>query len=793
MGIGVDTGFLTRIMIQNAVTILSANQGVILDAVTDVLDGVEGLGEDLELDILSQVEGALGDALDEDGAILGKVEDTLDNFLATAEDDLGGIVGGLQDILEKEIGEGTGLIADAAESVIGAIGDESTGALDVLKDIGGSILEDIGISTDSALDTVTSTADAILRIIGVDARGAIEAVRRVADQVDETTTGILNVVAGNVSDAFDSIDLSVARETEAATRALETTSEVVAQQSEQQLEASEQQAEAIRQGIDESLAALTDTSEGALSEVAESTDAQTRATAEQTGVIQAGMGGITDGLQAIAGKVGGFIPGMPELGEFLSGEAALKNLREGLIATGMPEENADELVSIFANQLEGTPGPVLSFTVLIMHLMFTRTLLDETTRVAINPILQRIARANPSALPGVAEILEMRNRNLLDDPLAIEMMRLQGYSESLANGLLNVRHQLPEVGVVQSWFLRGFITRDVASSKFQSLGFDDGDTERLIDMSFYIPPPQDIILWAVREVFNVAQAQRFGQFDEFPNEFADLAEKQGISREFAQNYWAAHWRMPSLTRLFEMYHRKIIDRETLELTIKSHDYTPFWRDPLIDVAYKPLTRVDVRRMHDLGLITEDELQSRYEDLGFSPADARMMTEFTVEFNAEPAAESPEVIEEVARRPILSLYNDGVILADEALERLTELGMPESEARIFIEAENLERERQDRKAQKELVIEQAKAGALTFDEAYDRLSGLGFEPEELNRAVTEIHRARAMATKLPTRDELDKMLARNLITDSEYVEALQRIGYAPFWAQRFLRLQTENPQ
>lgn len=789
----IDTSFLTRAMLAQVAQVLQAGQGVIFNRVGEVLGEVEGLGEDLELDIMSQVEGALGDAFDEDGAILQSLDDSMQGLVAGADDELSGLIGKTEGILESEVVNATGQISDNADSIIGSIGNESTGAIDVLQDLGSAVLEDIGIGAGGALDSVESASTAILEAIGVNAQGAIDEIRDVGDAVGLTSEGILSSVTQQVEESFGNIDTSVANQTNAATEALEAHTELFNERSQQQLEASQETAEEIRRGIDESLAASTEDSERALSEVAESTDAQTRATSEGADQVASsvdeGSGMISTAIGRLADAWNPFDGDVPAEAK----EAAFSQLREMLIGLEVPPDHADNLIEKIREVFGDTSGIVLRpvFGMLPMFGFFQ--VVSEMLRVSVTPSLQQLAKAVPSSMPGPGEVAELRNRDLLDDQLGTELLQLQGYSEPISQAYVAARRTFAEVGVIQSWFLRDFVSREHGKQLLEYQGYNDADSDMLLDMAFYIPPPQDIILWATREVFNIQQAEAFGQFEEFPQEFADLASKQGISEDFARNYWGAHWRMPSLTRLFEMYHRKIIDEDTLRLTIKSHDYTPFWRDPLIDVAFKPLTRVDIRRMHDLGLLDEQQLQERYEAIGFSPDNAGLMVQFTLEYNAEPAAESPEQIEAVARQPILNLYRDGVFLEDEARTRLVELGMPEAEANVFLEAERLEQEREDRKQQKDLVLEQAKAGALSFNEAFDQLSGLGLEPTELNRAVTEMYRARAQATKQPTRDELDTMLARELVTEDEYVEALQRMGYAPFWAQRFLALQKEQPQ
>ncbi|KKL14540.1 hypothetical protein LCGC14_2514640, partial [marine sediment metagenome] len=61
------------------------------------------------------------------------------------------------------------------------------------------------------------------------------------------------------------------------------------------------------------------------------------------------------------------------------------------------------------------------------------------------------------------------------------------------------------------------------------------------ELAFVIPPVADIITMAVREVFTPEIAARFGQYDDFPAPLEEWGLKKGLSKEWSQRYWAAHW------------------------------------------------------------------------------------------------------------------------------------------------------------------------------------------------------------------------------------------------------------
>ncbi len=199
-----------------------------------------------------------------------------------------------------------------------------------------------------------------------------------------------------------------------------------------------------------------------------------------------------------------------------------------------------------------------------------------------------------------------------------------------------------------------------------------------------IPPVADIISMAVREAFSPAIAARFGQYEDFPEEFGRYAAQQGLSLEWSQRYWAAHWGLPSPQQGFEMLHRGVIDQSDLGLLMKAQDIMPYWRDKMIDIAYRPLTRVDVRRMYKEGILDERGVFKAYLDAGYSDENAENMTEFTVSYVLSQQSK-------FTSGDIVKAYTNRMIDPGEARGLLTMIGVKPANASFIIQTANYKRE------------------------------------------------------------------------------------------------------
>ena len=165
--------------------------------------------------------------------------------------------------------------------------------------------------------------------------------------------------------------------------------------------------------------------------------------------------------------------------------------------------------------------------------------------------------------------------------------------------------------------------------ELKKTGIHPDYTELYKTLAYQIPPVADIITMAVREAFSPTIAAKFGQYEDFPADLETYAGQKGLSKEWAERYWAAHWALPSPQQGFEMLHRGVIDRTELDMLLRAQDVMPFWREKLTAIAYRPLTRVDVRRMYKQGVLNEREVFESYLDQGYDEKNAERMAEFTV--------------------------------------------------------------------------------------------------------------------------------------------------------------------
>lgn len=406
-------------------------------------------------------------------------------------------------------------------------------------------------------------------------------------------------------------------------------------------------------------------------------------------------------------------------------------------------------------------------------------------------VLQEFGSEHPYSILSPSEVIESLRRGSVDRNEAVLILRRHGYSEGSAARLIDSASQRPAPGDIITMWLRNLIDDHDVAEALAVGGLDSVWSARMMALAQVVPPVQDLIVMAVREVFSPEVAARFGQFEDFPAALVEHAAKVGLSREWAERYWAAHWSLPSATQGFEMLQRSVITSDELNLLLRALDVMPFWRDKLTQIAFSPFTRVDIRRMHQLGILDEAGVTRAHKDLGYNDEKAALLTRFVVRLNSSKPAEDDAELGRLTRANVLAFFRDGLLDRGRAAGLLTGLGITPPAAEVYLLSVEHDEHVRERKAEVDLTIELATVGTITFDEAQGRLASLGLETIEQTKAVTALLRAQERKTKLPTREDAEKLLRVGAIVIDDYTDLLRRLGYSEKWVRAFTAALTKG--
>ncbi len=285
--------------------------------------------------------------------------------------------------------------------------------------------------------------------------------------------------------------------------------------------------------------------------------------------------------------------------------------------------------------------------------------------------------------PVPPELLELYRRGELGLVDLREKLTQFGYTDEEQAQLLLLLPKYADPNILMLALFRGDVDEDVVIKKLFAMGYSGDDLIAIMKTAEPIPGPGDLVRFAVREAWRDDVAAAWNYDEDAPPELAENLAKHGYDPEWAVRFWRAHWALPSIVQGFEMMHRGIILDETLQDLLKVSDIPEFWREALTAMSYRTLTRVDIRRMHAMGVLTDDEVKTSYLDFGYSPENAQRMLDFTIRFN-DNDPESPRARTlELSRSVIIQAYQRGLVDNAEAQTRLLNAGYGNEDTTLIL--------------------------------------------------------------------------------------------------------------
>jgi len=279
---------------------------------------------------------------------------------------------------------------------------------------------------------------------------------------------------------------------------------------------------------------------------------------------------------------------------------------------------------------------------------------------------------------------------------------------------------------------------------------------------------------------------RFEYDADFPAQVVEWAEKQGLSEEWVKYFWRSHWELPSISAGYEMLHRLrpgVTDvpftREDLETLLRTADIPRFFRERLIEISYSPYTRVDVRRMYQMGVLSEEDVYNNYLDLGYDEEHARNLTQFTI-------LDATEEDRSLTRTLITGAYKRSVFSRDEAKGALQQIGYPETYAEIILQQVDYDIAKDRVDDEIDRVRYMYVEGEYQEGDVYAELGPLNLPSTQVADLIHKWDVERLKKRVLPTKADLEEWYKRDLITADELLAGLQKRRIYPEDAELYLR-------
>lgn len=355
------------------------------------------------------------------------------------------------------------------------------------------------------------------------------------------------------------------------------------------------------------------------------------------------------------------------------------------------------------------------------------------------------------------------------------------YASDFIDGVLT----RPDPTTIIRYLLRRDPNLGTLDDELRRIGVHPSYFDMYKELSYPVPPVSDLITMAVREAFSPQIAGAFGQYEDYPTDLTKYAAMNGLSEEWSRRYWAAHWNLPSPQQGFEMLHRGVIDEAQMNLLLRALDVMPFWRDKLMDISYRPLTRVDVRRMYSLGVLSETEVRKAYQDAGYTYDNADRLREFTVRQTSSSQSG-------MSASKVITAYKNGLTNRTDAYNTIVRLGIRPQTVSDIMESADTQLEWQRKKDGIAAIKNRYKQEIINEGQARGELNSLRIDSEKIDNLINQwIADGEKEHGTLLSKTDVLTLVKKELITQQRAKQELTLLGYTTERANLLLATVAES--
>lgn len=392
--------------------------------------------------------------------------------------------------------------------------------------------------------------------------------------------------------------------------------------------------------------------------------------------------------------------------------------------------------------------------------------------------------------------------------LADRIDRKQWECLTRANGNLVWQHEKAMLAKEQRTGLLGLIALNRRGQlsdaelyrQARGLGYlDPAQVRQEYRLTEQVPSLSDLMTWMVKDVANEDYAAFAGLDDGFGEAWSPVfqawADAQGITSAQVKYAYRSQWQDIPPTQIYQMFWRlrpgRVPDRlaftrqNALDL-LKIQEVPAKFRERILEVAYLPINRTDILAAHKAGTMDDAEVEQRFMDLGYSPADANTLMRFT---RQKSRRETAAAMGAWTQRRIIKEYIAGNVTFTEA-DGLLSRTVIDGPLRIkALEDADVIRGAQGKGKCIAAFKKRYLMGEFDEQQVTNRLIALGVDVHVADELVRTWGCEKGSRRKEPTVQMLQGWVYDGIITWAEMDRRLRNLGFTPEDAAR-IRVKTD---
>ena len=333
---------------------------------------------------------------------------------------------------------------------------------------------------------------------------------------------------------------------------------------------------------------------------------------------------------------------------------------------------------------------------------------------------------------------------------------------------------------------RGTITTDVVKTGLKALHYNDTQIDAVSRLAFRPPNMNEQIAGdASADLLNGLGIAGIDNVGAIPEDVQAAAAAEGLDLDAMQARWAAHWQVGGIATWITLYFRGQVTLQQVQAVMDRQFIPRSVQAAFVDSA-RPLVQFrTISTMLNQQIISEAVARQLLKEHGYTDNNVDILIKYAERPSKAKAAKNARAHQLVALSIAKEEFIDGSITGDQYLSILIDHGYTSDGANTELRVVEAQQALKQRKANAQLVIDEFGAGLINEHQALLALAALGLTPAEMAHAEHRIRAFKAAKAKIPSESDLHHMLMLGIISNSDYVTALEATGYPEVWAERFL--------
>lgn len=417
----------------------------------------------------------------------------------------------------------------------------------------------------------------------------------------------------------------------------------------------------------------------------------------------------------------------------------------------------NDLASLRADlQLTKTDNDIINIIFGIISVVQVFVGLNDQINSAVSERIQQLvdSELKPKIIDlGTIISLYWKNPNFQD--YYTGLLHQHGYNDEQIHNFLDDHFLVIPLEIVSNLFLRGVINESEHDNYLQRLGYDGNSTSLL--KTSYIKPVTipEIVEYSIKGLSDNSYIQYMGLNDRMYGDITGYAKANGVTDFSARLQHLSAWQFPSIPDCVDLFRRGLIDGTALNYVLQYSNIPPYFRDKLVAQSYEVLSRRDLKALHKLRIISDNDVFNGYKRLGYNDNDARNLTNYTIRFDDDTTNDGLKKLHDLSEGALKSAYERDIITSGYARQKLIDIGYKPDDTTLIIQLwdydkskqknTNVEKSHHDKAVV--TVLDGYTRGVLDYDQTLHYLVNLGFTSANASNELSYLSYDMVVKSKL----------------------------------------------